>query len=69
MSWTFYRKDLHKNLLKNIITFNFSQYKYYLNNIKIKNSAESIADGKIRLDDEEQSSSDMSNKFRRLRTK
>lgn len=69
MSWTFYRKDLHKNLLKSIIIFSFCQYKYYLNNIKIKNSAESIADGKIRLDDEEQSSSDMSNKFRRLRTK
>ena len=69
MFWTFYRKDLHKNLLKSITTFNFSQYKYYLNNIKIKNSAESIADGKIMLDDEEKSSSDMSNKSRRLKTK
>jgi|688.fasta_scaffold383555_2 hypothetical protein len=69
MFWTFYRKDLHKNLLKSITTFNFSQYKYYLNNIKIKNSAESIADGKIMLDDEEKSSSDMSNKLRRLKTK
>jgi len=69
MFLSLYHIGLHKSLLKGITTFNFSQCKYYLSNIKIKNSAERIAEGKIKMEDQEKSSSDVSNKFLRFKIK